>query len=221
MKKYRERHPNYKETDLCSVEGCGKRATHRGMCKSHYAHENYINLGFDDTCRDPNRGCKVPLCKNKHHAKGYCNFHLMKLRSWVKAGNNPDEFDGRKTIISTCCQAGDCMNDVVRKGFCRSHYRRYRGGTRGAKLNAPINYRFTKVYRRLKEKGIFVKVYGEDTFYFSMMEMPFMIKIMDGHDYTKIRPVTRELFIDVYETDMDKRRRFDMGFSIDDSYYSA
>lgn len=64
----------------CFVKHClNKPSPHRrGLCQRHYADK--LKSGAIKLLHDPNRGCKIKGCNNKHEAFGYCNIHFTRFR---------------------------------------------------------------------------------------------------------------------------------------------
>lgn len=58
------------EIKLCSVEGCERAFSAKGLCKSHYNSARKV----------PN--CIVENCKNKKKNKGYCQQHYSNLKNY-------------------------------------------------------------------------------------------------------------------------------------------
>jgi hypothetical protein len=68
----------------CSIDGCDKNVSARGLCKNHYMLA-YKRGEFDVIRRksqntNPPEYCQAEGCEKKHYSLGYCNAHYTRLR---------------------------------------------------------------------------------------------------------------------------------------------
>lgn len=100
----------------CIVEGCqnkSKNKTKENYCTMHYTRK-YRHGSPTPNIRivDPNRGCLVEGCKNKHGAKGLCYSHykhnIDRDKCILKGCNR--NLESRKTGLC------DSHQDLLRKG---------------------------------------------------------------------------------------------------------
>lgn len=71
---------------LCGVDGCNRRALHRGWCNAHYARWWATgDLGNEPIRVYGRAGCQVPDCDRAHFCHGFCRPHY---RHW-KANGDP------------------------------------------------------------------------------------------------------------------------------------
>lgn len=72
--------------NTCSVEGCGRKATYRGYCSTHY--KQFLKFGKivekEIAVRDKTRVCCVEGCNEPYHANGYCRRHYTQFRKHGK-----------------------------------------------------------------------------------------------------------------------------------------
>lgn len=59
-------------TNLCAIEGCGKRRFGRGLCSMHYARER----------KNTAPPCKVPGCDKPAVRLGWCSMHLTRYERY-------------------------------------------------------------------------------------------------------------------------------------------
>lgn len=66
--------------DVCSIEGCSKKARKRGWCPMHYQrfrlHGDPLKVKL---ARRPYY-CSVEGCTRMHHAQSYCEMHYFRFR---------------------------------------------------------------------------------------------------------------------------------------------
>ena len=63
----------------CTVDGCTRRHSARGMCTTHYNREwRAANPG--SWRREGKRGCDFPGCGLPHYCKGLCAAHYMQAK---------------------------------------------------------------------------------------------------------------------------------------------
>lgn len=64
--------------DQCAAPcGCDRRATHRGLCHTHWQQVHIYQFPEPRPIRRKPAGCSVPGCDKPHAAKGYCSTHYM------------------------------------------------------------------------------------------------------------------------------------------------
>lgn len=68
-------------TRKCTVPGCDRDHSAKGLCRRHYARQ-YRRGTIDDPPPGP-EGCRVEGCERDHHALGYCAKHYQRL---IKTG---------------------------------------------------------------------------------------------------------------------------------------
>lgn len=92
------------EQRICSVEGCGRKHSARGLCKRCY--KRWMRTGDPTKVRPPGtsgqwraeRGCVIEGCIDPHVARGWCRKHYT---AWDRWGDplayDPDgrEYEGR------------------------------------------------------------------------------------------------------------------------------
>jgi hypothetical protein len=66
--------------------------------------------------RDPNRGCAVSGCVEKHFGRGYCKKHH---KAWARWGDPLADHTLRKGICSVCGSPQQA------RGLCKKHYQRW------------------------------------------------------------------------------------------------
>lgn len=81
------------------------------------------------------RICSIAGCQRKHAARGYCDFHLLRLRRGIS-------FDQPMREIGTeFCTVEGCQRKHLAKGLCSLHYQRQQKGkpldSRIKGINAP------------------------------------------------------------------------------------
>jgi hypothetical protein len=110
----------------CSVDGCDKDASKRGMCVAHYS--LFYRLGtLNDLAKEPGRGsydrirkCSgVAECGKKHLAQGFCS-------ACYQGKRNSGELDKKPPVNSgNQCSVDGCEKDAKTKGFCIAHYEKF------------------------------------------------------------------------------------------------
>ena len=69
----------------CSIDGCDRQASSRGLCGKHYTRA-YMRGEFGDIARrdPPNMKppdiCTIDGCEKPHFARGYCSAHYTRMR---------------------------------------------------------------------------------------------------------------------------------------------
>jgi hypothetical protein len=89
----------------------------------------------------PVSGCKVPECEGEHLAKGYCDIHYFRARTWLKHGLPVGDItESRKGFgiipreVNRCAVEG-CVWKSNTRGLCKSHHQRRE---RGQPLDTPL-----------------------------------------------------------------------------------
>ena len=146
----------------CSVEGCSRRHRARGYCSVHYVRLRkfgdllaHIPIGAMPNPR-PGRPkgqkfCTVEVCNRRHYAKGLCEAHYnrrlnglpldtpirsIKRRKRGKKRVKPPKPRRTEHNPVKICKVEGCDRDHYAKGYCHSHYNRWR---LGAEVNTPIH----------------------------------------------------------------------------------
>jgi len=71
---------------ICTVEGCHRRASSKGLCQTHRKWQIKGKPLTDSIAwYRPDQGCKVEKCANPHSCKGYCKRHYDR----VSKGRDP------------------------------------------------------------------------------------------------------------------------------------
>lgn len=98
---------------ICSVDGCGKTARHKGMCRKHY-----------ETVGKPFVGCKAAGCDKQANgmggARGFCAMHYQR---W-KANGDPSVVQRTATLRGVVCSVDGCGKGAASLGLCEMHYQR-------------------------------------------------------------------------------------------------
>ena len=123
-----------KNTKICKIDGCNRKAHVLGLCSRHYDRQRQgitdmspepLSLKWkdDDPRRFKNIGCMVNSCNARHYAKGHCHKHWILNK---KYGIPIYKKDFPKPI----CKVTDCLKiSIGEHGFCRFHYVRFKNGT--------------------------------------------------------------------------------------------
>jgi hypothetical protein len=104
----------------CSVEGCARPVTARGMCKRCYYRA--LNKGeFQPNA--PRTVCSVEDCGAKHYGRGLCRAHWKKQRRY----GDPLFVTGRKKAGDPWpeCSVDGCAAPAKSRGYCKQCYARW------------------------------------------------------------------------------------------------
>jgi hypothetical protein len=104
----------------CSLEGCTKKHSARGMCNAHYCR------WLSETRRSerppvqpkPKRTCTHPGCTDAYYSNGLCRLHYARLRHGL-----PMDAPRKKSREGTC-ECSGCIRKILTGGLCASHYAR-------------------------------------------------------------------------------------------------
>lgn len=102
---------------VCSVDGCERSYSARGMCRLHYV--RWTRTGDVVRSSQSFRGvCSVDGCVNPDRARGWCAKHYTR---WRRYG---DIRVTRRLAVGTHdqCTVGGCSRPHVAKGLCGAHY---------------------------------------------------------------------------------------------------
>lgn len=104
---------------LCSVDGCGRRRSSKGLCQTHYRQlrETGVTGGPIKFRRPHQSHCDVPGCPKPHRSNGYCEMHLTRVRT----SGDPGEV-GERLQYSVGCRVVGCGRPHCAKGLCNTHY---------------------------------------------------------------------------------------------------
>lgn len=140
------------EPSTCSVPGCLRPILlkKKAMCGMHYQRErkgrpmdakpNFKPRKYDSVCSFP--GCEKP-----HKGRGYCAFHVDRLRRGV-----PLDGYKRPSWKGHTCQVEECSEAIKAGGLCSFHYARSLNGKPvlgpRKKRKRPANYSVGYYYGR-------------------------------------------------------------------------
>jgi hypothetical protein len=81
--------PRIHESDTCTIEGCKRKLTARGMCMSHYMKQRKygdpLAVRQRGAKKKPAVPCSEPGCEGKAICKGICRKHYDRRRQEEKA----------------------------------------------------------------------------------------------------------------------------------------
>lgn len=89
---------------ICSIDGCDKKLTAKGLCANHYALMKR-NGKPEKQIRKWQIGCAIDGCKDKYAGNGYCMRHYEIQR---KYGITPEEYEIKLSEQNGLCKI--CMN---------------------------------------------------------------------------------------------------------------
>lgn len=71
---------------LCTIEGCGAKHSHSGLCASHNNRKRKLGSPYAlyESEKRPDKVCAVDSCDRKHYCKGFCTRHYQ---NWFKYGD--------------------------------------------------------------------------------------------------------------------------------------
>lgn len=102
---------------ICSVDGCSKAASTRGLCSSHYSrllrHGSPLGGSFPRATKGTFLGkkCSEEGCTNPAKTRGLCHKHYA---TWMRHST------GRPK-----CKVDGCEKNVMGHGYCNNHYQRW------------------------------------------------------------------------------------------------
>lgn len=104
----------------CSVDGCDKQVSRRGLCGMHYQRlRRYGHTGEPQPKRRKWDGpCSVDGCEQLAKVQGMCQMHYARVRNTGDAG--PAQSLNRLCIVEGCNRERLC------RGYCNMHYDRVR-----------------------------------------------------------------------------------------------
>ena len=110
----------------CSVPGCGRRASGRGLCPAHASRLRRHGDVMADVPVGQRTGrvaarptCSVAGCDRSHHARGLCQTH------YARAAHRPVGADlSADRPRPTVCAVDGCAGRPHARGYCRMHYSR-------------------------------------------------------------------------------------------------
>ncbi len=108
----------------CSVDGCGRRATTRGWCATHY--ERWRKNGYLGTAAIEPRNwtpveCSIDQCTNPAQAKGFCAHHYGRFNRYGDPLGSPVK-------VTRLCKMDGCGRRHYSMGYCCPHYQRWKQG---------------------------------------------------------------------------------------------
>lgn len=112
---------------LCSVEGCGRTAVTRGMCRMHYARARRA---------DPSRPrCAQAGCRHAVHARGWCQGHYLKHEAdRLKARPSRDGYIMKGTQLAHVLIAEKVLGRKLPEGALVHHVNGDKADNRNANL---------------------------------------------------------------------------------------
>ena len=110
-----------KNTGLCNVGGCNKKAKVGGMCISHYQ-KQYYKLNYSRP-KKVRATCKVDGCERPAHGLGYCGKHYQRNRTHGNPHTNKKRHGLNRKYFGNCKVDG-CDRKATSKGYCGMHYHR-------------------------------------------------------------------------------------------------
>lgn len=102
---------------VCSVEGCGRSAVAKGLCKPHYdmqrAHgrTDYVPVLMNTT------RCLAVGCQDLARQKGLCDRHYQRLRKYGDPNHVPAK------VSDGPCKVAGCTKQATSRGLCPAHYK--------------------------------------------------------------------------------------------------
>lgn len=95
------------KNNKCNVEGCDNLIDYRGMCHEHYTESIKTNISKKKII-----GCVIKDCLNKHHCKGYCKVHYLRIMRHGTSDRIYQDHGARHTAeYSTWCSMKQrCFN---------------------------------------------------------------------------------------------------------------
>lgn len=116
----------------CSIEGCERALSSRGMCGPHYA-EWYRTVDHSTvTWLQRPRGtaapsCSVDGCERSAATRGWCDMHYSR---WLKTGDVGESTPRRRRADDpvAACVVDGCTSDRLdrARGMCPMHWQRWR-----------------------------------------------------------------------------------------------
>jgi hypothetical protein len=74
-------------TRTCTVEGCDRKHSGRGLCSAHLQRDlRGADLSAPIQEKRPGAVCSVDGCERRHLARGYCNAHLKRVKAFGDPG---------------------------------------------------------------------------------------------------------------------------------------
>jgi hypothetical protein len=110
------------DTKICSIDGCGRPLTAKGLCALHYQRKKN-GIPFDLPIRSASRVCSIPDCGRQHAAKGLCSGHYMRLLEGRSL-----EGQIKEVVKGRGCSTPGCSEKHSAKGYCAVHYSRWVAG---------------------------------------------------------------------------------------------
>jgi hypothetical protein len=105
-----------------------------GLCRTHYDRKRRgVEVDKPILVRDPDRGCSVDGCSDKHREGGYCAFHIQRFKRGAPL-DAPKQVQHSRADNPVCSVAG-CGQPNYAAALCRGHYRRK---VNGGSMTAPI-----------------------------------------------------------------------------------
>lgn len=93
------------EMMTCQIEGCGKDAHSKGMCRPHYDRMRRYGRA------EPEHTCQIEGCQNAFYGRDYCKPHYFQM--WRTGAFSSDR-----------CSVEDCGKPIHAQGYCVNHYSR-------------------------------------------------------------------------------------------------
>jgi hypothetical protein len=108
----------------CSVEGCVRPLSTRGMCQGHYGRWSRTGdagpATFQSRSKELDRLCKIPDCGRPLAGRGLCGTHLLRQRH----GQSLD-VPVQVACKGTTCIVDGCDIEALCRQMCRLHYTRW------------------------------------------------------------------------------------------------
>lgn len=109
---------------ICSVEGCERPHSARGLCNTHYCRLTR-NGDLGGPIPDPIRVCTIDGCDRPHMARGLCKPHYERNRRSGSPGKATIEKPRINKPPRQPCSIPWCDSLSDSRGWCNKHYLRW------------------------------------------------------------------------------------------------
>ncbi|KQU96426.1 hypothetical protein [Devosia sp. Root105] len=103
---------------VCSVDGCGRSAVAKGLCKPHYdMQRDHGRTDYQSVLMKTTK-CKADGCAALARQKGLCDKHYQRLRSY----GDPNHVPVKVKVNDGHCSVDGCSISAMTRGLCQTHY---------------------------------------------------------------------------------------------------